>query len=317
MPSKLSSSEAARSAPHTAFVYVCDPDADTAFADLTGLTDAAERRGYKVRAAVCDTGEADVPLPRRPGWQVLDRYPAAEGPGVLVVGSTGELAAEGTGRRAVLKTLAERGIEVEAVRPSAREVSQWLRIWTRPARLFPSRSHAPPAGGPGPYPRACCVVFPARPEHARAVRTLIAGVLDTWGAGLDEDPGLVCAAAHELVGNAIVHGSWPGGPVTVTVERDHQALRISVGDRSCATPLRRHAGNGDSSGRGLAMVDEISHAWGCTGPAAPASGGKTVWMDVRTRQVPSRTAADGQSRAECLPPVSGQPCEHVLAGRVR
>ncbi|MFJ7423459.1 ATP-binding protein [Streptomyces uncialis] len=303
----------------TAVVYTCRPDAGAAMAALSDLTRVAEESGYRVRTAVSDTTGADMPLALRPGWRYLNGLIGHGGAGALVTGSTGVLAADSAGRWSAVAALAERGVEVEAVRPTAREVGQWMRIWRRPAPLPRTRAGLEAADRAGLEPRSCCVVFPARPEHARDVRKLVSGILGSWGSGVEEDPDLVAAAVNELVVNAITHGSWPGDPVTVTVERAAGELRVGVADRSPLRPHRRDAGMEGISGRGLAMVAGISDGWGTT--RAASGTGKTVWMRLRTRlNAPSGTAASvpaGEGPAQHHPDVTAQPCGHLITGRAR
>ncbi|WP_406400831.1 ATP-binding protein [Streptomyces uncialis] len=278
----------------TAFVYTCRPDVGAAMTALSDLTGFAEERRYEVRAAVCDAVGTDLALGCRPAWRFLSRLVPDGGPAVLVVRSTDELAVGTAGRKAALEALTADQVRVEAVRPAAWEVSPWKLFRGRPGPL-PRTS---PSGGEGQRTRACHAVYPARPEHARAVRRLIAGVMDTWGAGLSQDADLVTAAANELVVNAIVHGSLPGDPVAVTVELGAGALRVSVGDRSPVAPLRRHPGHDGTNGRGLEMVQSIADAWGTTHTVDTDTPGKSVWMRLRTsREEPCPAIAMSASTA--------------------
>ncbi|MGW6454334.1 ATP-binding protein [Streptomyces sp. NPDC055078] len=261
----------------TAVIYTCRPDPAAAMAELGELAQAAEERGYAVRAAVSDTAASGVPLGDRQGWRFVDRLIRDGGPQVLVMPSTAELERDAADRSAVLERLAERRVRVEAVRPASWEVSQWRRIW---CRCDPPGGGAKHAAG---RVRSCRAVFPAHPAHARAARRMVEDALRAWGAdGLRQDRDLVVLAAHELITNAISHGSRAGDPVEVTIERDQRRLRVGVEDRSPAPPRPRSAGDGDDSGRGLALVADIADRWGTI--PRPDGTGKQVWMLFRARR---------------------------------
>jgi anti-sigma regulatory factor (Ser/Thr protein kinase) len=79
----------------------------------------------------------------------------------------------------------------------------------------------------------------------------------------------------ELVTNAVVHGA---PPVTLAVECDTSSgMRVRVTDGSPRAPLPRAARPADVDGRGMALVDLLSAAWG----AEPTEHGKEVWFLLR------------------------------------
>jgi serine/threonine-protein kinase RsbW len=65
--------------------------------------------------------------------------------------------------------------------------------------------------------------------------------------------------------------------VDVVVRLTGEAARVEVTDRSAAPPEPRVAGESDSSGRGLALVEALARRWGTR---RLASGGKTVWFEI-------------------------------------
>jgi DNA-binding NarL/FixJ family response regulator len=134
--------------------------------------------------------------------------------------------------------------------------------------------------------------------------TAVAGLLDTVDgvlaerrATLDEDPGAPGAARRfvgetlrrwdcadalgtisllvsELVTNAILHArSMP--EIAVVLGRDH--IRVEVADTSDVLPVARVVGPHDTSGRGLAIIEELATTWGVTPVDGP---GKVVWFEV-------------------------------------
>ncbi|MGW7692430.1 ATP-binding protein [Streptomyces asiaticus] len=52
-----------------------------------------------------------------------------------------------------------------------------------------------------------------------------------------------------------------------------------MGDASSAVPTIRAAGLWDESGRGLAMVDLVTDAWGVD--RTEGAPGKTVWFELK------------------------------------
>lgn len=84
--------------------------------------------------------------------------------------------------------------------------------------------------------------------------------------------------AGELVSNAVVHGP-PGQPVRVAVRVDGYVVRVAVTDRGGGVPQVRHPDPTAPSGRGMALVDALSTAWGS---AQLPDGGTTVWFEVDT-----------------------------------
>jgi len=78
----------------------------------------------------------------------------------------------------------------------------------------------------------------------------------------------------ELVTNSVKHG---GPPVVVAVECDSEALRVRVRDGSPVGPTPRSADCDAETGRGLALVDTLSSAWGVD----PDGDGKYVWFTIR------------------------------------
>ncbi|MER7849124.1 ATP-binding protein [Kitasatospora sp. NPDC096077] len=96
-------------------------------------------------------------------------------------------------------------------------------------------------------------------ERARFVRSSIA----------DAEVALV-----ELISNAWRHGKTPSPAVAITVE--NRTLRVIVGDRSSALPQRCKATELAESGRGLLLVEGLTHRWG----VEPQKLGKRVWFEL-------------------------------------
>ncbi|GGY09556.1 ATP-binding protein [Streptomyces anandii] len=106
----------------------------------------------------------------------------------------------------------------------------------------------------------------AVPEARRALREL----LRHWGRpGTSEVAELL---ASELVTNALVHTD-DDAILTATVSPGQ--LRVEVRDFVSRRPRpRRQAGEEDTSGRGLVLVQSLADAWG----VSPHGVGKSVWF---------------------------------------
>lgn len=83
----------------------------------------------------------------------------------------------------------------------------------------------------------------------------------------------------ELVTNAWQHGTRPGQRIWIGFELDPGSgqLYIAVEDASHTKPVPRPATGDQEAGRGLLLVEQLAHAWGCE----PREGvGKRVWAIV-------------------------------------
>lgn len=106
-------------------------------------------------------------------------------------------------------------------------------------------------------------------------RRHLVSALGSWPADLVD---LAILLASELVTNAVVHGL---GPVQLLVIEDGDRLRIEVSDGrpgSLPSTVDRSAA-GDTSGRGLLIVDRLAERWGYRPRRRPP--GKVVWAELR------------------------------------
>ncbi|AZK96084.1 ATP-binding protein [Streptomyces sp. SID5473] len=79
----------------------------------------------------------------------------------------------------------------------------------------------------------------------------------------------------ELVANVVRHTRCHR--LTLDVERRGEGtVRIGVADESHALPEERASCEDDVTGRGLRIIGELSHAWGCE----KHHWGKIVWADL-------------------------------------
>ena len=108
-----------------------------------------------------------------------------------------------------------------------------------------------------------------RRSAAVARRFLREQLCTTHHATVEDEAELLVS---ELIGNGLRHGA---PPFVLVVECDGSAgLRVSVHDEDPTPPVRREAGIGDESGRGIGLVDLVSDAWG----VETDEHGKSVWF---------------------------------------
>lgn len=156
---------------------------------------------------------------------------------------------------------------------------------------------APPVPVPRPLSSATppFAALDSAPGMARGhVRAVLAG----WGLSEFADPAML--VADELVANAVNASEKADGAgvlvIRVCLITDGDALAIECWDQAPGVPVLREATAFDESGRGLAIVDDLTNGcWGCQ----PAIGqqGKCVWAVLPLRARPA-----GQFlAAPCLP----------------
>lgn len=106
---------------------------------------------------------------------------------------------------------------------------------------------------------------------AREARKLVESQLSAWGVEFVRDD--LQLIASELVTNALTHTD---GPVTISLIAAPDHVRIEVADAGSATPTVRSPSDDDDHGRGMAIVEMLSRAWG----TIATETGKTVWAEV-------------------------------------
>ena len=116
-------------------------------------------------------------------------------------------------------------------------------------------------------------VHQADPDGLAEARAMLRRTLVAWeAAGPSAEIELV---ADELITNSLVHTD-SGATVTVElITGDRQRVRLEVQDSSSEWPKRRSPGETATSGRGLHLVDALTHRWGVD----PLGTGKSVWCE--------------------------------------
>ena len=125
---------------------------------------------------------------------------------------------------------------------------------------------------PGPQGGVAQLQLASDPTSARDARRFVAEVLEAWSCSDQIDDAALLAS--ELVTNAVIHGR---PTFKLAVHRRGSVIRVEVADGSPAPPQRRHYSATAGTGRGLALVDELSLSWGVETDTA----GKVVWFELR------------------------------------
>ncbi|WP_329792656.1 ATP-binding protein [Lentzea sp. DG1S-22] len=104
-----------------------------------------------------------------------------------------------------------------------------------------------------------------------AVRAWVGALLQDLSEDTRLDVLLVCT---ELASNAYEHAQ---GPRVVRVQRHTDFVRVEVDDHTPAElPQLGQSRLGDSRGRGLILIAQISRCWG----TREFTGGKTIWAEI-------------------------------------
>jgi anti-sigma regulatory factor (Ser/Thr protein kinase) len=104
---------------------------------------------------------------------------------------------------------------------------------------------------------------------ARDARSFVAAALPDLD-GLDTR---VALAVSEVASNAILHARTP---FTVCVVVEPNRVRVEVTDQDPRMPVRQDYAADSVTGRGLAIVEQLSDRWGADGH----DGDKTVWFEI-------------------------------------
>lgn len=149
------------------------------------------------------------------------------------------------------------------------------------------------------FPRALTVSVRATPSGADDVtfrlsrsrrsvpraRAVLHAVLGDWGVGQEalESAELVLS---ELVTNALQVRVARGRQVGVRIARmpAEGLLRLEVTDAGEGHPEVRAPGSDETGGRGLLLVEALTHRWGCE--RRGAADGKTVWAELKAPDLP-------------------------------
>jgi hypothetical protein len=119
---------------------------------------------------------------------------------------------------------------------------------------------------------------PALPTTPRVARDAVAARLRA--AGHHGLPDTARVLVGDVVTNVVVHTRVPRLWVGAAVTRLGAVVSVWDGDQR-GVPRPRHAAEGETGGRGLLLVDALSHAWGVTWTGGVEPAGKRVWFELR------------------------------------
>ncbi len=123
--------------------------------------------------------------------------------------------------------------------------------------------------GPSSPARAVERSLPAQPMSAPLARSWTEGWLAGWSASRRlRDAALLVVS--ELVSNAVRQGD---APVRVSLQLSEESLLVEVFDAGHRMPEQGSGDPESTGGRGLQLVEAVSHAWG----VREELDGKTVW----------------------------------------
>lgn len=141
------------------------------------------------------------------------------------------------------------------------------------------------------------LTLPAELKSVSQARRFLRDALERWNV-----TGFELAAPQvltELVTNAALHAR---SAYTVHLRAEPEAVLIEVTDSSPALPQARHYGTGATTGRGIALVEALSAAWGVQ--SSPT--GKTVWCRVRSDDELPDFADDSDDEGADVRPITGR-----------
>ncbi len=111
------------------------------------------------------------------------------------------------------------------------------------------------------------------PMSARLARQFVTSTLAEWNVSHLIDTATLLTS--ELVTNAVVHA---GSRIELRLARQEDLVRFEVEDHGGGDPEPRQPALEEMSGRGLALVETLSNAWG----VEPVDSGKAVWFELTT-----------------------------------
>jgi anti-sigma regulatory factor (Ser/Thr protein kinase) len=115
--------------------------------------------------------------------------------------------------------------------------------------------------------------FASASSSVREARRFMTTCLETW----DKASAVWTAQLllGELATNAVLHADHSDFTVTVRV-LDDDSVRLEVRDGSVRPPRLRDYGTSSTTGRGVALVAQLSRGWG----VVPSGTGKVVWCEI-------------------------------------
>ena len=124
-----------------------------------------------------------------------------------------------------------------------------------------------------PTPRTAERSFPSAASSVPEARRFLTGCLQRWD--LEAAVWTAQLLLGELATNAVLHAGHSDFRVVVLGLPDG-SVRLEVRDGSARPPRLRDYGTSSTTGRGVALVAQLSRGWG----VLPSSPGKVVWCEI-------------------------------------
>ncbi|MFI2507785.1 SpoIIE family protein phosphatase [Streptomyces sp. NPDC018972] len=126
-----------------------------------------------------------------------------------------------------------------------------------------------------PVRRTMLTVAQAEPERVSVARQQLRELLHDWSSPDQVDSAVLLLS--EMLTNVLVHTDTDALLLAeVTDGPDGRRMRVEVTDSGDDLPHLRRPGELASSGRGLVLIELLSHAWGI----APRGTGKSIWFEL-------------------------------------
>lgn len=131
------------------------------------------------------------------------------------------------------------------------------------------RAEVETSAGAPPTTREDSLDLPLSPASSRLAREFVISVTEV------AEDARMAVVVTELVSNAVIHArSRPH----LSVGFDGDAVVIQVADDGPGRPVLQSVDSVETSGRGLALVDQMAESWGVA--PRPEGNGKVVWARV-------------------------------------
>lgn len=119
----------------------------------------------------------------------------------------------------------------------------------------------------------CTTSLSADPVSARKARQFVVSTLLGWDVEHLIDTASLLTS--ELVTNAVLYAD---SEIELRLAKEVDLIRFEVKDHGGGRPTFRHPAPEETSGRGLALVNTLSKAWG----VEKVESGKAVWFELAT-----------------------------------
>ncbi len=119
----------------------------------------------------------------------------------------------------------------------------------------------------------CTTWLASDPVSAGKARQFVVATLLGWDVEHLIDTASLLTS--ELVTNAVLYAR---SEIELRLAKEPDLIRFEVEDHGSGQPRPRHPAPEETSGRGLALVDTLSNAWGVTA----VNSGKAVWFELAT-----------------------------------